>query len=168
MALIFVLCYFSSFFSPLLIFPSQFEDFKWKYRNDLCESGSNMSLCSFTQVDRIKASRGERGGGASTKTDVEDKPLIRHWDPWIPEQLLYGSFWWVSGCVCMSMCVGYVHLCVSEHVPTSAEKPDEDVGCPAPSLSAVSPRDRVSHLDLDWQLAHPRIPLVSEPTAQGS
>lgn len=35
-----------------------------------------MSLCSFTQVDRIKASRGE--WGALTKTDIEDKTLIRH------------------------------------------------------------------------------------------
>lgn len=58
-------------------------------------------------------------------------------------------FFLVSEWVCMSMCVGYVHLCVSEHVPKSAEKPNEDVGCPAPSLSALSPRDRVSHLDLD-------------------
>lgn len=49
-------------------------------------------------------------------------------------------------------------VCVSEHVPKSAEKPEEDVGCTVPSLSALSPRDRVSHLDLDWQLAHPRIP----------
>lgn len=69
--------------------------------------------------------------------------------------------------MCMSTSVGYVYLCVSEQVPKSVEKPEEDIGGPVPSLSALSPRDRVSHLDLDWQLAHPRIPLVSEPIAPG-
>lgn len=54
--------------------------------------------------------------------------------------------------MCMPMSVGYVYLCVcvSDHVPKSVEKPEEDIGGPVPSLSALSPRDRVSHLDLDY------------------
>lgn len=124
-----------------------------------------MGPCSFTQMDRIEASRGECG--ASTKTDrgQATDQVLRCLNPRATSLLFFLVSEWV--CVHVYECRVCVSACVSEHVPKSVEKPEEDIGGPVPSLSALSPRDRVSHLDLDWQLAHPRIPLVSESTAPG-
>lgn len=75
--------------------------------------------------------------------------------------------WWFSLCVvgngsfkfsyiiyllCMNVCVWYVwmvhvHVCVRDgvHPHVHVWRPEEDVGCRTLSLSALFPRDRVSH-----------------------
>lgn len=106
---------------------------------------------------------GENVGYQQRQT--EDKQVLRCLNPRATSLLFFLVSEWV--CVHAYECRVCVSVCVSEHVPKSVEKAEEDIGGPVPSLSALSPRDRVSHLDLDWQLAHPRIPLVSESTAPG-